>query len=56
MNVQFLSTGNSCRSLIGEAAFNLLAPVGWPALSAGRKYLGKLNSRALAIVRVLLLD
>jgi arsenate reductase len=50
MNVLFLCTGNSCRSLIGEATFNHLAPEGWRALSAGSKPLGKLNSRALALL------
>ena len=50
MNVLFLCTGNSCRSLIGEATFNHLAPEGWHALSAGSKPLGKLNSRALALL------
>jgi arsenate reductase len=48
MNVLFLCTGNSCRSLIGEATFNHLAPEGWHAISAGSKPLGQLNSRAVA--------
>lgn len=50
MNVLFLCTGNSCRSLIGEATFNHLAPDGWHALSAGSKPLGKLNDRAVALL------
>ena len=50
MNVLFLCTGNSCRSLIGEATFNHLAPEGWHAISAGSKPLGQLNSRALALL------
>jgi len=50
MNVLFLCTGNSCRSLIGEATFNHLAPEGWRALSAGSKPLGRLNSRAVALL------
>jgi arsenate reductase len=50
MNVLFLCTGNSCRSLIGEATFNHLAPEGWHALSAGSKPLGRLNSRAVALL------
>jgi arsenate reductase len=50
MNVLFLCTGNSCRSLIGEATFNHLAPKGWHALSAGSKPLGRLNSQAVALL------
>jgi arsenate reductase len=50
MNVLFLCTGNSCRSLIGEAVFNHLAPEGWHAISAGSKPLGRLNSRAVALL------
>ncbi|MGY6274042.1 arsenate reductase ArsC [Methylomonas sp. MgM2] len=48
MNVLFLCTGNSCRSLMGEAIFNHLAPDGWRAISAGSNPLGRLNSRAVA--------
>ena len=51
MNVLFLCTGNSCRSLMGEATFNHLAPEGWHALSAGSKPLGKLNSGAVALLQ-----
>jgi len=50
MNVLFLCTGNSCRSLMGEAVFNHLAPPGWRALSAGSQPTGKLNERALALL------
>jgi len=50
MNVLFLCTGNSCRSLIGEATFNHLAPEGWHAISAGSKPLGRLNAGALALL------
>ncbi|MCS0589506.1 arsenate reductase ArsC [Massilia norwichensis] len=50
MNVLFLCTGNSCRSLIGEAVFNHLAPSGWRAISAGSQPTGKLNERALALL------
>ena len=50
MNVLFLCTGNSCRSLIGEAVFNYLAPSGWCAISAGSQPTGKLNERALALL------
>ncbi len=50
MNVLFLCTGNSCRSLIGEATFNYLAPEGLHAISAGSKPLGRLNAGALALL------
>ncbi|MGI4843790.1 MAG: arsenate reductase ArsC [Janthinobacterium lividum] len=50
MNVLFLCTGNSCRSLIGEAVFNHLAPTGWRALSAGSQPTGRLNARALQLL------
>ena len=50
MNVLFLCTGNSCRSLMGEAIFNHLAPEGWHALSAGSKPLGRLNEGAVALL------
>lgn len=50
MNILFLCTGNSCRSLISEALFNHLAPAGWHAISAGSQPTGKLNERALALL------
>ncbi|MDN4054240.1 arsenate reductase ArsC [Massilia sp. YIM B02763] len=50
MNVLFLCTGNSCRSLISEAVFNHLAPTGWHAISAGSQPTGKLNDKALALL------
>jgi arsenate reductase len=50
MNVLFLCTGNSCRSVLGEAAFNHLAPEGWRALSAGSKPTGKIHPRSLALL------
>lgn len=50
MNVLFLCTGNSCRSLMGEAIFNHLAPKGWHAISAGSKPIGRLNSGAVALL------
>jgi arsenate reductase len=50
VNVLFLCTGNSCRSLISEAVFNHLAPRGWHAISAGSQPTGKLNDRALALL------
>jgi len=50
MNVLFLCTGNSCRSLISEAVFNHLAPAGLHALSAGSHPTGRLNAHALALL------
>lgn len=51
MNVLFLCTGNSCRSLMGEAVFNHLAPEGWHAISAGSKPIGRLNPSAVALLQ-----
>ena len=50
MNVLFLCTGNSCRSILGEATFNHLAPKGWQAMSAGSKPTGKVHPRSLALL------
>ena len=50
MNVLFLCTGNSCRSILGEATFNHLAPLGWKALSAGSHPTGQIHSRSLALL------
>lgn len=50
MNVLFLCTGNSCRSILGEATFNHLAPAGWHAVSAGSQPTGQVHPRALALL------
>lgn len=50
MNVLFLCTGNSCRSILAEAAFNHLAPPGWRAMSAGSRPTGAVHPRALALL------
>lgn len=50
MNVLFLCTGNSCRSILGEATFNHLAPPGWKALSAGSHPTGQVHPRSLALL------
>jgi arsenate reductase len=50
MNVLFLCTGNSCRSILGEATFNHLAPNGWRAMSAGSKPTGQVHPRSLALL------
>ena len=50
MNVLFLCTGNSCRSILAEATFNHLAPPGWHAMSAGSKPTGQVHPRSLALL------
>ena len=50
MNVLFLCTGNSCRSVLSEGVFNHLAPEGWRALSAGSQPAGALHPRAVALL------
>lgn len=50
MNVLFLCTGNSCRSILAEATFNHLAPAGWRARSAGSQPTGQVHPRSLALL------
>ena len=50
MNVLFLCIGNSCRSILGEATFNHLAPRGWRAMSAGSRPTGSVHPRSLALM------
>ena len=50
MNVLFLCTGNSCRSILGEATFNHLAPAGWQGMSAGSNPTGQVHPRSLALL------
>lgn len=50
MNILFLCTGNSCRSILAEATFNHLAPAGWRALSAGSRPTGSVHPRSLALL------
>jgi arsenate reductase len=52
MNVLFLCTGNSCRSILAEATFNHLAPrdCGWRAMSAGSQPTGQVHPRSLALL------
>ncbi|MGJ8619939.1 MAG: arsenate reductase ArsC [Methylophilaceae bacterium] len=51
MNVLFLCTGNSCRSIIAEATFNALAPEGYRALSAGSNPTGEVHPRSIALLK-----
>jgi len=50
INILFLCTGNSCRSILGEATFNHLAPAGWKAMSAGSQPAGQVHPRSLALL------
>lgn len=50
MNVLFLCTGNSCRSILAEATFNALAPAGMRAMSAGSDPAGYVHPRSLALL------
>ena len=51
MNILFLCTGNSCRSIIAEALFKSMAPVGVTAQSAGSNPAGYVHPRALAVLK-----
>lgn len=50
MNVLFLCTGNSARSILGEVIFNALFSEHGRAYSAGSKPMGKVNPFALAVL------
>ena len=50
MNILFLCTGNSCRSILAEATFNHLAPTGWRAVSAGSRPTGYVHPRSPALL------
>lgn len=51
MNILFLCTGNSSRSIIAEATFNHLAPAHMRAMSAGSQPTGEVHPRSLALLR-----
>ena len=51
MNILFLCTGNSCRSILAEATFNALAPAGMQAMSAGSKPAGQVHPRSIALLK-----
>lgn len=50
MNILFLCTGNSCRSILAEATFNHLAPDGWMGMSAGSNPAGYVHPRTLVLL------
>ncbi|WP_456152043.1 arsenate reductase ArsC [Limnobaculum xujianqingii] len=50
MNILFLCTGNSCRSIIAEAIFNTLASPEHHAISAGSQPKGFIHPRSLALL------
>jgi len=50
MNILFLCTGNSCRSILAEATFKHLAPAGWHAMSAGSHPTGTVHTRVLTLL------
>ena len=51
MNILFLCTGNSCRSILAEATFNALAPEGMRAMSAGSHPAGYVHPRSVALLQ-----
>lgn len=51
MNILFLCTGNSCRSILAEATFNALAPAGMYAMSAGSQPTGEVHPRSIALLK-----
>jgi len=51
MNILFLCTGNSCRSILAEATFNALAPKGLHAMSAGSQPTGEVHPRSIALLK-----
>jgi arsenate reductase len=56
MKVLFMCTANSCRSVLSEGLFNLLAGEGMTAVSAGSFPSGALHPRAVSTLRGLGVD
>lgn len=53
LNILFLCTGNSCRSIIAEATFNHLAPISMRAMSAGSHPTGEVHPRSIALLKAM---
>lgn len=51
MKILFLCTANSCRSILSEAVFNHLAPVGMRAYSAGSHPKGQVHPLSLKTLK-----
>ena len=51
MQVLFMCTANSCRSILSEAIFNHLAPAGFEAVSAGSFPKGQVLPRSLSTLQ-----
>jgi arsenate reductase len=51
VNILFLCTGNSCRSVLAEATFNALAGPELRAMSAGSHPTGTIHPRSLALLQ-----
>lgn len=51
MNILFLCTGNSCRSILAEATFNHLAPADMRAMSAGSQPTGEVHPHSIALLK-----
>lgn len=51
MNVLFLCTGNSARSILGEVIFNAMFSTHGHAYSAGSKPVGQVNPLALSVLK-----
>lgn len=50
MNILFLCTGNSCRSILAEAIFNAVAPHNMRAMSAGSQPTGFVHPKSIALL------